>query len=104
MIWKEFCKLIAQLRSEDEVRFFLSDLLNRQERLMLARRVHIASLLESGGTYHEIEEILHAGRPTIARVQRWLNFGRDGYRRVVKLLSTKDQKKLAARLRSLYQK
>lgn len=101
-IWNEFCDLIARLKNGSEVRYFLSDLLNRQERIMLARRLHVAALLEAGATYDEIKETLHVGKHTISRVHRWLEFGRDGYRRVVKLLSRKNPHDLKSELKNLY--
>lgn len=87
-LWNEFCDLVVRLRSREAVRRFFCDLLNRGERLMLARRLHIASLLEADLSYREIKKILHVGTATIARVHRWLEFGRDGYRRAVRTLDT----------------
>lgn len=77
-IWDEFCDLIAKLKTHDEVRRFFKDLLNRQERLMLVRRLQIAKLLTMKATYDQIVDILKAGKSTIARTQRWLQFGRRG--------------------------
>lgn len=101
-IWKEFCGIVAGLKRSDDVNRFLSDLMNRQERLMLARRLQIAALLEADFTYEEIQKILRVARGTIGRVQRWLNFGRDGYKRATRLLGTKDRKTLRAHFRSYY--
>lgn len=77
----------------DEVKRFLKDLLNRQERLMLVRRLSIADLLENGYTYQEITNRLGASSSTIARVHRWLKFGRDGYRRAIRRLRKQRGKK-----------
>lgn len=88
-LWNEFCAVLAEMHTLDEVRRFLKDLLNRQERLMLARRLLIADLLERGLTYREISERLRAGQTTIARVHRWLKFGREGYIRAITRLRKK---------------
>ena len=73
------CEVVCQLRTKAAVRNFLKDLLNRQERLMLIRRLQVAELLQSEKTYREIQGALHVGPATIARVERWLHFGRGGY-------------------------
>ncbi len=78
-----FCEVLCRLRSRREVSDFLKDLLNRQERLMLVRRLQVAELLLQEKTYREIQERLGVGSTTIARVDRWLNFGRNGYRRAI---------------------
>jgi len=84
-----FCEALCQLKTKGAVRNFLKDLLNRQERMMLIRRLQIAELLEQGLTYTEIREQLGCGTATIARVQRWLNFGRGGYKEIIKFLFKK---------------
>lgn len=85
-LWTAFCAVVAEMRDVDEVRRFFKDLLNRPERLMLARRLLIADLLERGLTYLEIEKKLKTSPVTIARVHRWLKFGRGGYLHAIKRL------------------
>lgn len=75
-----FSEVLCRLRSKSAVRNFLKDLLNRKERLMLVRRLLIAEMLVDGDTYAEIARRLRCGTPTIARVRRWLEFGRNGYK------------------------
>lgn len=79
----KFCEVIQSLESKSAIKNFLKDLLNRQERIMLIRRLLIAELLLKGKTYREIQDQLHIGPTTIARVDRWLYFGRDGYKKAV---------------------
>jgi len=81
-----FCDMLAKLHTRKTIHDFLKDLLNRQERIMLIRRLMIAELLERGYTYREIREQLHCGNSTIARVERWLRFGRGGYKAAIKVL------------------
>lgn len=73
-----FCETLSRLKTKGAIRNFLKDLLNRKERVMLVRRLLIAEMLLEGYTYREIVERLHCGTPTIARVERWLHFGRGG--------------------------
>lgn len=80
----KFCLTISRLKTKDKIKFFIKDLLNRQERAMLIRRLLIAEMLLKKYTYREIINYLHCGNSTIARVERWLNFGRAGYREAVK--------------------
>ena len=82
-LMNNFCLTLARLGTKDSIRDFLKDLLNRQERLMLVRRLLIAELLTQGKTYKEIRFQLKTGRNTITRVNRWLNFGRNGYRKAI---------------------
>lgn len=78
------CGTLSRLKTKSAIRDFLKDLLNRQERVMLVRRLFIAEMLLDGYTYREIIKQLHCGSPTIARVERWLHFGRGGYEKAVK--------------------
>lgn len=83
------CEILCRLKTPSAVRNFLKDLLNRQERLMLVRRLQVAELLLDGKTYRAIQEHLHVGPTTIARVERWLNFGRGGYLAALKASRSK---------------
>lgn len=78
-----FCDILCGLKSRGAVMDFLKDLLNRKERIMLIRRLQIAEMLLDEYTYSEITERLRCGLPTIARVQRWLEFGRGGYKNAI---------------------
>lgn len=91
-IWDEFCAVIASFNNFQEIKNFLKDLLNRSERMMLARRLQIAKYLEAGKTYSEIKEKMRVGKTTIARVERWLNFGRGGYKAAVEAMKRKTKK------------
>lgn len=80
----KFCETLARLKTRSAIRNFLKDLLNRQERAMLVRRLLIAEMLIDGYTYEEIMNRLHCGPNTVARVERWLHFGRGGYSQAVR--------------------
>lgn len=79
----KFCEVLCKLKTKSDVNDFLKDLLNRQERMMFIRRLLVAELLLKGKTYREIQSQLRVGPATIARVDRWLHFGRGGYKRAV---------------------
>lgn len=80
-----FCRVLSYLKTEQAIQNFLKDLLNRQERIMLIRRLLVAELLIEGRTYREIRNQLHVGQATIARVNRWLYFGRGGYKMAIEM-------------------
>lgn len=77
-------EILVRLRTRKDILDFLKDLLNRQERTMLARRLLIAEMLLGDSTYREIVKKLKCGTPTISRVERWLHFGRDGYKKAIR--------------------
>lgn len=101
-VWDEFCQVVRDLETVDAVRRFFRDLFNRQERLMFARRLHVAALLVAGATYDEITASMGVGEGTVARVHRWVNFGRGGYLRAIAKLPERDKKRLKRKLFSLY--
>lgn len=78
-----FCEILGKLKTSKAIKDFLKDLLNRQERLMIVRRLLIAELLMKPCTYQEIAEKLHCSHTTISKVERWLYFGRDGYKKAI---------------------
>ena len=96
-LWSVFCVVISRLKQPDEIKRFLKDLLNRQERIMFVRRLHIAKLLAEDETYEGISRKLHTSHGTIARVQRWLEFGRGGYKRAILQLLALEGKKFSKR-------
>lgn len=79
----EFAKTISKLKNPVEAASFIRDLLSEQEVLMLARRLQIARLLESGLTYEQIEKTAKVGSNTIAKVHFWLSQYGEGYRTVL---------------------
>lgn len=76
----EFCEAISTLKNPQEIMNFLTDLLTKQEIIMLAKRIKIAKLLLEGRNYREIEGILKVGLGTVARISQWLSEGGEGFR------------------------
>ena len=91
---EEICGVLQDLGTVKEKEYFLKDLLSRGERVMIARRFKIAKLLEEGLTYSEIAELLGVGDGTIARVEKMLNFGRNGYRIALKKIKNRPKKQV----------
>lgn len=68
------------LHTPDEVYAFLQDVATPKEIHDLAQRLAVARMLAAGAHYTDIQEATGASATTIARVNRSLNYGADGYR------------------------
>lgn len=77
-----FCEIISRL-SKDEIKDFFKDLMNRQERAMIIRRFLAAEKLAAGQTFQEIQDEMHMSPVTLSKIDRWLNFGRNGYKKAI---------------------
>lgn len=78
----ELVRAIRVLKKE-EIWDFLNDLLTPSEILMLGRRIRIARGLLDGKRYEEIAKDENASYSTIQLVDRSLQRGLEGYRRVL---------------------
>ncbi len=75
---------ILKLSSIDECYNFFEDLCTISELKAMSQRWEVAMLLNQGLPYHEIVEKTGASTATISRVNKCLQYGSDGYRRVLK--------------------
>lgn len=74
---------IVSAKSIEDAALFLQDLLTKSEMKILAKRLRIAKLLIAGMDYREIEQNLHAGHTTIAKIAAWLSERGEGFRKVI---------------------
>jgi len=74
---------ISSLKSREEIKNFLKDLLTESERIMIGRRILVAQMLLEDRSYDQIIRELHVGADTIIRVQRWLEDESDGYEKAI---------------------
>ncbi len=81
-------KAILKIRTKNECEKFLRDLLTISEIKTLSERLKIANFLNKGYTYKEIEKITGTSSTTIARINRWLEYGEGGYKLILKRLKT----------------
>lgn len=70
---------ILCLESREECYRFFEDLCTVNELNSMAQRFEVAVMLRNHCTYLEIAEKTGASTATISRVNRSLNYGRDGY-------------------------
>jgi len=79
-------KAILKIRTKNDCEKFLRDLLTINEIKTLSERLRIANLLNNGYTYKKIEKLTGTSSTTIARVNRWLEYGEGGYKLILKRL------------------
>lgn len=74
---------VLLLKNIDECYSFFEDICTISEIKALAQRLEVAKMLRAGITYSEISEKTGASTATISRVNKYLNYGADGYRLVL---------------------
>lgn len=90
-IFEVFLKTLVEIKSNEEADQFISDLLTPTEKIMLAKRLAIAFLLEKGYDYRSIQKIIRVSAPTITSVNIARKYGKEGYRRLISKI-TRDEK------------
>ena len=75
----ELYKAILTLETEEEVMKFFDDLCTVSELQAMEQRFQVAMLLNEGMIYNDILERTGASSATISRVNRSLQYGKDGY-------------------------
>ena len=79
-------KAILTLKNEEDAYRFFEDLCTIPEIKSISQRLEVAYLLDKKETYQRIAEETGASSATISRVNRALNYGADGYRRVLEAM------------------
>ena len=92
----DLCEAFLSLRNPSEAVQFLTDLLSRQEAMMLAKRIKIAKFLIKGMTYDEIKRILKVSHGTIAKVGEWLLNSGEGYKLITERTKKEKPKPLGS--------
>ena len=77
------CDALVALESREEAYRLLDDLCTIAEVQALAQRLEVARMLRGGATYQEIVRQTGASTATISRVNRCLQYGAEGYGRVL---------------------
>lgn len=73
-------KAILALQDTKEAKSFLRDLMTESEIIEFGNRWQAAQMLYNDVSYVEIEKETGLSSRTIARVAKWLNKGKDGYK------------------------
>ncbi len=77
------CAAVLMLKNTDECYEFFEDICTVSELKALGQRLEVARMLDEGATYDAIVERTGASTATISRVKRCLNYGADGYKKVL---------------------
>ncbi|TSC85555.1 MAG: TrpR-like protein YerC/YecD [Parcubacteria group bacterium Gr01-1014_8] len=80
---KQLIAAILALRSTEEVRCFLRDLLTKSELKEFAGRLKTAEMLSENIPYSDIKKATGFSSTTIARVSKWLQKGKGGYKTII---------------------
>lgn len=86
--WEIFTKTLIGIRSSKDVDEIIGDLLTPTERIMIAKRLSIAFLLNQGYEYREISKVLRVSFPTISMVNIGLKYGKNGYKKAISRISS----------------
>lgn len=78
---------ILQLRTKAEAKRFFRDLLTEDELIEFGNRWLAARLLARRVSYTKIVDRTRLSSRTIARVSKWLNQGKNGYKLIISRLS-----------------
>ena len=70
---------ILLLKNRDECYCFFEDICTITDLKAMAQRLEVARMLREKKTYTEISKKTGASTATISRVNRYLNYGADGY-------------------------
>ena len=89
---KFLCDAVLELKNEEEVEKFFSDLCTINELKSLSQRLVVAKMLTENKVYSEIVAKTGASTATISRVNRSLSFGAGGYDEIFKRLDKKAKK------------
>jgi len=80
-------KTLLKLRTVEEIKLFLQDLLTRGEQEFIAQRLNIADMLNEGIPYSQIQRETGASSATVAKVSDNLKYGKDGFKLALDRLS-----------------
>jgi len=79
-------RALLALRTQDEMRRFLRDLLTEAEIAEFSKRFTAAEMLTKKEPYSAIERATGLSSTTVARVSKWLKGREGGYRKVISRL------------------
>lgn len=80
---------ILAIKTEEEARCFLRDLMTEGEITEFSKRLKTAEMLSDNIPYSVIEKETGLSSTTVARVSKWLNRGQGGYKKIISRLHHK---------------
>ena len=85
---EDLMEAIFALRDTKEAKRFFRDLLTERELIEFGNRWQVAQMLNQKITYSEIEKKTGLSSTTIARISKWLNQGKGGYKLILQRLNS----------------
>lgn len=89
---KNFYRTLLHLKTEEECLNFLRDLLTEKEIKEFVNRWKVVRLLDKKTPYEEITKNTGMSSTTIARISKWMQEGRGGYRLMLKRLEKNQER------------
>lgn len=89
-IFELFLSVLVHVKNKEEAGQLVSDLLTPTERIMLAKRLSIAFLLEKDYKYRTIRDLLRVSLPTISSVNLARKYGSKGYKKLIDKISKEE--------------
>ncbi len=83
-MFDKFFDAILKLESKEECRRFFEDVCTIKELQDVSQRLEVADLLNQGKNYQEVSKATGASTATICRVNKCLQYGKNGYKIVLK--------------------
>lgn len=80
---KLLVKAIMSLKTEEECRAFLEDVMTTKEIIDISQRMGVVKMLDESHPYGEISKATGASTTTISRVNRCYQYGAGGYKTVL---------------------
>jgi TrpR-related protein YerC/YecD len=84
---KELIEAVLLLKNFSEAKRFLRDLLTESELIELGNRWKAARMLSEKVPYSAVEKKTGLSSTTVARVSKWLNRGKGGYKLMIKRIA-----------------
>jgi len=81
---KRLIGAVLKLKTEEECYNFFEDICTIKEIQDMSQRLEVAYMLSQNKSYIEISKETGASTATISRVNKCLNYGRGGYKTVLK--------------------
>ena len=83
---KQFIEALLSLENAEQAKRFLRDLMTSGEIDEFAKRLKTAQMLSNKVPYSTIEKETGFSSTTVARVSKWLNSGKGGYKEIIEKL------------------
>ena len=83
---KQLIRAILSLKTSDEAKRFLRDLMTEKEIVEFTKRLQTAEMLTAKVPYSVIEQKTGLSSTTVARVSKWLNGKEGGYKTIISRL------------------